>query len=118
MVNRYLLDPPNVHEELTAISFPAIQSLPPTRKASLLLNTPLSLIAAGQCVFIFPAVSFLALLNLGSISRCGAEVENLLEVYLRPPNLDKGDVACVLVARGNAMNAAGDRLLGQAQEGT
>lgn len=42
------LQPPP--DELNTVVFDALQSLSPVRKASLLLDTSLELIQAGQCV--------------------------------------------------------------------
>ena len=118
MANRHLPpDLPNTHDELTTTAFSAIQSLPPNRKASLLLDTSISLIAAGQFVLVL-SVHFPGPFAECGMNRYGAEVENFLEVYLRTPNLDKCDIARALVARGNARKAAGDILLGKARQGT
>ncbi|KAH9924241.1 hypothetical protein B0H21DRAFT_781435 [Amylocystis lapponica] len=84
-----------VRDELTTTVFGAVESLPPSRKAHLLLETALSLIEAGQY---------------------GDEVENYLDVYLRTPGLAKGDIARALLARGTARKASGERLLAKAQQ--
>ncbi|KAJ6489825.1 hypothetical protein C8R45DRAFT_901436 [Mycena sanguinolenta] len=82
-------------DELTATVFGAVQSLSNTRKANLLLDTSLALIAAG---------------------RYGPEVENYLEVYLRTPDLPRNDVVRALLARGNARKAAGESLQAKAEQ--
>ncbi|KAF7345249.1 hypothetical protein MSAN_01901500 [Mycena sanguinolenta] len=82
-------------DELTATVFGAVQSLSNTRKANLLLDTSLALIAAG---------------------RYGPEVENYLEVYLRAPDLPRNDVVRALLARGNARKAAGESLQAKAEQ--
>ncbi|KAJ7264050.1 hypothetical protein B0H12DRAFT_272542 [Mycena haematopus] len=86
---------PSSQDELTATVFGAVQSLSNTRKANLLLDTSLALIAAGQY---------------------GPEVENYLEVYLRTPDLPRNDVVKALLARGNARKAAGESLLVKAEQ--
>lgn len=52
-----------------------------------------------------------------SFCRYGPDVENYLEVYLKTPNLPKGDIARALLARGNARKAGGDMLLAKAHQG-
>ena len=67
-------------------------------------------------------MSALLVLFFGSESiwfiRYGAEVENYLEVYLKTPGLLKSDVARALLARGNARNMGGEKLLAKAEQGT
>ncbi|KAK7057913.1 hypothetical protein R3P38DRAFT_2843621 [Favolaschia claudopus] len=82
-------------DELTATVFGAVQSLSNARKANLLLDTALALIAAGQY---------------------GAEVENYLEVYLRTPDLPRPSIVKALLARGNARKACGESLLAKAEQ--
>ncbi|KAG6855921.1 hypothetical protein H0H87_009427 [Tephrocybe sp. NHM501043] len=83
-------------DELTTTVFDALHSLSQHNKANFLLDTSLALIHAGKY---------------------GPEVENYLEVYLKTPDLPKGDIARALLARGNARKAGGDRLLAMAQQG-
>ncbi|KAJ3478900.1 hypothetical protein NLI96_g9437 [Meripilus lineatus] len=82
-------------DELTTTIFGAIENLPPTRKAAILLENALALIEAG---------------------RYGDQVENYIDVYLRTPGLPKQDMAKALIARGNARKLAGERLLAKAQQ--
>ncbi|KAJ7787564.1 hypothetical protein B0H14DRAFT_2473252 [Mycena olivaceomarginata] len=82
-------------DELTATVFGAVQALSNTRKANLLLDTALALIAAGQY---------------------GPDVENYLEVYLRTPDLPRNHVVKALLARGNARKAGGESLLAKAEQ--
>ncbi|KAI0920644.1 hypothetical protein AcW1_002327 [Taiwanofungus camphoratus] len=84
-----------VQDELTATLFGAVESLSQESKASLLLETSLSLIEAGKY---------------------GGEVESFLDVCMRTPSLAKTDMVRALLARGNARRAAGERLLLQAQQ--
>ncbi|KAE9401840.1 hypothetical protein BT96DRAFT_1017942 [Gymnopus androsaceus JB14] len=88
-----LTSPPQ--DELTSTVFDALQNLVPTRKATFLLDTALTLTAAGQY---------------------GPQVENYFDVYLRTPNLPKEDVVRALLARGNARKAEGANLLEKAQQ--
>lgn len=70
MANRQRLEQ---HDELTETAFSAIQSLSPIRKANLLLDTSLSLIAAGQSVSsILPALSCVAEFVIGEQVRRGS----------------------------------------------
>lgn len=98
-------------DELTATVFGAVQLLSATRKANLLLDTALALIGAGQYVLVV-RVGVCA-----HIRRYGPEVENYLEVYLRTPDLPRGDVVKALLARGNARKAGGESLLAKAEQG-
>ncbi|KAJ7092432.1 hypothetical protein B0H15DRAFT_833910 [Mycena belliarum] len=82
-------------DELTATVFGAVQSLSHTRKATLLLDTALALIKAGQY---------------------GTDVENYMEVYLRTPDLPRNDVVKALLARGNARKAGGEDLIAKAEQ--
>lgn len=82
-------------DELTTTVYNAFNSLSQSHKANFLLETALTLIQSGQY---------------------GPEVENYIEVYLRTPNLPKGDIARALISRGNARKRAGERLLAKAQE--
>ena len=53
--------------------------------------------------------------NLFGFIRYGAEVENYCEVCLKTPGLSKSDVARALLARGNASNMGGEKLLAKAE---
>ncbi|KAL0952649.1 hypothetical protein HGRIS_006893 [Hohenbuehelia grisea] len=86
---------PNPQDELTSTVFGAIHSLPQARKANFLLETSLAMIQAGEY---------------------GPEVENYLEVYLRTPNLSRDNITKALLARGNARQASGEKLLVKAQQ--
>ncbi|KAF9529918.1 hypothetical protein CPB83DRAFT_851811 [Crepidotus variabilis] len=82
-------------DELTATVYGAVQQLTQVRKAAFLLETALALIEAGQY---------------------GDEVENYFEVYLKTPGLPREDVARALLARGNARQHIGEKLLAKAQQ--
>lgn len=99
-------------DELTATVFGAVQSLSNTRKATLLLDTALALINAGQY-----AHRLFLLLHTLILVRYGAEVENYMEVYLRTPDLPRNDVVKALLARGNARKAGGENLIAKAEQG-
>ncbi|KAK0200681.1 hypothetical protein DFS33DRAFT_1386599 [Desarmillaria ectypa] len=86
---------PGPQDELTSTVFGAVQALPPSRKATFLLDTSLALIESGQY---------------------GDDVENYLEVYLKTPNLPREEVARALLARGKARKLAGDNLLEKAHQ--
>ncbi|KAG6877479.1 hypothetical protein C0993_006947 [Termitomyces sp. T159_Od127] len=77
-------------DELTTTVYGALHSLSQHNKANFLLDTALALIQAGKY---------------------GPDVENYLEVYLKTPNLPKGDIARALLARANARKTGGDMLL-------
>ncbi|KIY63496.1 hypothetical protein CYLTODRAFT_403166 [Cylindrobasidium torrendii FP15055 ss-10] len=81
--------------ELSSTVFGAIQSLPVSKQADLLLETALNLIDQG---------------------RYGEDVENYFQVYLKTPSLPMADVTRALVARGTARKAAGEALLADAQK--
>ncbi|SJL10819.1 uncharacterized protein ARMOST_14213 [Armillaria ostoyae] len=86
---------PGPQDELTSTVFGAVQAMPPSRKATFLLDTSLALIESGQY---------------------GDDVENYLEVFLKTPNLPREEVAKALLARGKARKVAGDRLLEKAHQ--
>ena len=50
--------------------------------------------------------------------RYSEEVERYFEVYLKTPGLTADERAKALLARGNAIRRAGERLLARAQQGT
>ena len=82
--------------ELDAACFRAVQALPGTSKAQLLLNSALAMIDAGQY---------------------GDEVESYFEILLRMSDLPKEHMTKALIARGTARRQAGERLVAQAEEG-
>ncbi|KAH8112135.1 hypothetical protein DFH11DRAFT_1609969 [Phellopilus nigrolimitatus] len=86
---------PQLQDELTVTVFDAVQTMSPARKASLLLDTSLTLIQAGQY---------------------GDKVENYLDVFLRTPGIRDEDVSRAQLARGNARRLAAERLLAQAHQ--
>ena len=53
-----------------------------------------------------------------SLHRYSEEVERYFEVYLKTPGLTSDERAKALLARGNAVRRAGERLLARAQQGT
>lgn len=90
-----MMSSPGPQDELTSTVFGAVQAMPPSRKATFLLDTSLALIESGQY---------------------GDDVENYLEVFLKTPNLPREEVAKALLARGKARKVAGDRLLEKAHQ--
>jgi hypothetical protein len=103
------------YDELTSTAFQAVQSLPATRKANLLLDTSVALIEAGECVSLMLPRHYRC--NYQRTSRYGDKVENFLDVYMRAPHLPKHDLVQALRIRGSARQVAGDNLLVKAQEG-
>ncbi|KAI5122658.1 hypothetical protein M0805_007919 [Coniferiporia weirii] len=86
---------PSPQDELTNEVFDAVLTMNPVQKATLLLDTSLALIQAGQY---------------------GDKVERYMNVFLRTPGIRNEDVTRAQLARGNARRVAAERLLAQAHQ--